>query len=223
MIKWHSLKVPWLANNQTSLELRIKWTFRGGKNKSSFRHFDSSWEGKRHPLRDNLCNAGPTQVSPAASARNIVTCPHLFNEGNRKFPGDKFRMVKNEVNSEICSIVRPSPTPQNHESRARPLAPEPVIGQRKVKSPRKICEIARKSSAREIATNLEATTFYRGRVNMDRYFLFLVVHDDDPATQKGTMNSKNLLVVWIGPVTACVSFPFVRIINDFFDGLACCS
>jgi len=30
---------------------------------------------------------------------------------------------------------------------------------------------------------------------MDRYFLFLVVHDDDPATQKGAMNSKNLLVV----------------------------
>ena len=41
----------------------------------------------------------------------------------------------------------------------------------------------------------EATTCTSGGVNMDRFFLFLVLHNDDPATQEGKIISTNLLVI----------------------------
>lgn len=41
----------------------------------------------------------------------------------------------------------------------------------------------------------EATICTSGGVNMDRFFLFLVLDDDDPATQEGKIISTNLLVI----------------------------
>lgn len=75
MIKWHRLKMSWLTNDQTSLDLGIKRSFRGGKNKSCFRHFDINSRKGVNARWDTISrNAGPTLVNSAASAKNIATC-----------------------------------------------------------------------------------------------------------------------------------------------------
>ena len=83
---------------------------------------------------------------------------------------------------------------------ARGRAQDPVSGQHvpihdvpTMKSPRKRAKDLRKLSANEMQQ--EATTCTSGGVNMDRFFLFLVLHDDDPATQEGKIISTNLLVI----------------------------
>lgn len=59
--------------------------------------------------------------------------------------------------------------------------------------PAKICENSANEMLQEPTTT--CTTCMSGGVNMDRFFLFLVLHDGDPSTQDGKIISTNTLVI----------------------------
>lgn len=128
MVKWHSLKMPWLTNDQTSLDLRIKWSFRGGKNKSCFRHFESSWREKMPAETLSLVmQAQRWSTLPLQSG----ILPLVQRRKSKSLKANSLEWLKRKhFYSEICSIVWFSLS-RKITNPALTRAQDPVRGQRK--------------------------------------------------------------------------------------------
>lgn len=188
MIKCHSLKVPWLSNNQTSLKLRIKWRFRSGirKNKCNFLHFDG-----KMPAETMTGTQAPTQVRLGSLWSQIVgnsrcsptSHPNQFSHGNLNslysFKGNVWKIRGNSLDKVRIVWKKKLSLKKNliaeifHCSKsARDLGNGQRIADKKARE--------MLWSSFEVATKLKESS-----VNMDRFFVFLVVHDDDSANQEG--------------------------------------
>lgn len=112
-------------------------------------------------------------------------------------------MVKNETfrfrNQFYCPSFSPGASLSHKIEIRNPGIPcarsreRSAVSEKPAKRPRKICADLCRNPGNFATKKLHLYTVRR--VNMDRFFVFLVVHDDDPATQEGKMKSTNLLEI----------------------------
>ena len=135
--------------------------------------------------------------------------PLVQRRKSKSFKANSLEWLKRKhFYSEICSIVwfslsRKITNPaRNPRARSRERSAVSVSEKPAKESETRAQSRAqdrRKLSANEMSQ--EATTCTLGGVNMGRFFLFLVLHDDDPATQEGKIISTNLSVIYKRPLS----------------------
>lgn len=205
-------------SNILGLEDQMKFSRR--KKQELFPPFWKFLKGKKMPAETLSLVMQAQRWSTLPLQSGIL--PLVQRRKSKSFKANSLEWLKRKhFYSEICSIVwfslsRKITNPaRNPRARSRERSAVSVSEKPAKESETRAQSRAqdrRKLSANEMSQ--EATTCTLGGVNMGRFFLFLVLHDDDPATQEGKIISTNLSVIYKRPLSPFCLFEDVWLLDD---------